>query len=245
MDLLQQTRSSSELNTVLNYDPEDNSAEPSKQLARLEQAIRYKQKKFVAHPHVQQLLAAIWYGVNYLYILASRKQFVKLKIFLILPHLHRYEGVPGFRRMGTIQRAWIIIKTALLFPFYCTIYFFTPNTSIGHTIRRPFMKFLVHASSYLFFLRTCTAYNRMHPLLYFKEFKTRQTFVFAVVLILVSQRFEEELVSWFGSDYERQQVEEGFSKQRGLGPSFLECIVVIYVLGFILEETREVYRHFI
>ncbi|XP_008203556.1 transient-receptor-potential-like protein isoform X1 [Nasonia vitripennis] len=185
VDLLQQTRSSSELNTILNYDPDDHSAEPTKQLARLEQAIRYRQKKFVAHPHVQQLLAAIW-----------------------------YEGVPGFRRMGAIQRAWIIVKTALLFPFYCTIYFFTPNTSTGHTMRRPFMKFLVHASSYLFFL---------------------------LVLILVSQRFEEELLSWFGTDYDRQQLEEGFSKQRGLGPSFLECIVVIYVLGFILEETREVY----
>lgn len=49
-----------ELDTILNYDPKEENAEFSKQLARLEQAIEYKQKRFVSHSHVQQLLAAIW-----------------------------------------------------------------------------------------------------------------------------------------------------------------------------------------
>lgn len=80
VDLLQQTRSSSELNTVLNYDPDDHSLEPTKHLARLEQAIRYKQKEFVAHPHVQQLLAAIWYLIKLLYYL----YFILIFIFIIL-----------------------------------------------------------------------------------------------------------------------------------------------------------------
>ncbi|XP_014207630.1 transient-receptor-potential-like protein [Copidosoma floridanum] len=187
VDLLQQTRSSSELNTVLNFDPDDHSAEPSKQLARLEEAIRYRQKKFVAHSHVQQLLASIW-----------------------------YEGVPGFRKMSNTRRACILIKTALLFPLYCTIYFLFPGTRLGQTMRRPFMKFLVHASSYLFFL---------------------------LVLILVSQRFDEELVVWFGDDPGPGQKldQSGVARQRGLGPSFLEGIVAVYVLGFIIEEMREVY----
>lgn len=49
-----------ELDTILNYDPKEENAELSKQLARLEQAIEFKQKRFVSHSHVQQLLAAIW-----------------------------------------------------------------------------------------------------------------------------------------------------------------------------------------
>ncbi|XP_058788696.1 transient-receptor-potential-like protein isoform X2 [Phymastichus coffea] len=182
VDLLQQTRSSSELNTILNYDPDDHSDEPSKHLARLEQAIQYRQKTFVAHPHVQQLLASIW-----------------------------YDGVPGFRRMSLVRQVWILVKTALLFPLYCAIYFFAPDSGIGQTMRRPFMKFLIHASSYLFFLW---------------------------VLILVSQRFEDELVDWFGS---AESVADRQVRQRGLGPSCLEVVVVVYVVGFILEEMREIY----
>lgn len=49
-----------ELDTILNYDPKEENADLSKQLVRLEQAIQYKQKRFVSHSHVQQLLAAIW-----------------------------------------------------------------------------------------------------------------------------------------------------------------------------------------
>jgi len=60
VDLLQHVRTTTELDTILNYDPKEENAELSKQLARLEQAIQYKQKRFVSHSHVQQLLAAIW-----------------------------------------------------------------------------------------------------------------------------------------------------------------------------------------
>lgn len=61
VDLLQQVRTTTELHTILNYDPEDEeNLVTRKQLARLELAIQYKQKTFVAHSHVQQLLAAIW-----------------------------------------------------------------------------------------------------------------------------------------------------------------------------------------
>lgn len=55
--------------------------------------------------------------------------------------------------MTNNQRFMIILKTALLFPMYCMIYYFTPTSKIGQLLRRPFMKFLMHASSYVFFLR--------------------------------------------------------------------------------------------
>lgn len=39
-------------------------------LDRLKLAINYKQKQFVAHPSVQQLLASIWYEGEYVRVCA-------------------------------------------------------------------------------------------------------------------------------------------------------------------------------
>ncbi|XP_066591141.1 transient-receptor-potential-like protein isoform X2 [Prorops nasuta] len=191
VDLLQQVRSTSELNTILNHDPKDEAEVQQKMLSRLELAIQYKQKRFVAHPSIQQFLTAIW-----------------------------YEGVPGFRRMSAPRKAWILAKTALLFPFYCFIYFWAPESKTGQLMRRPFMKFLVHAASYLFFLCEC-----------FERF----------VLMLVSQRAEVEMVRLLGSEETIRHLEEDMTRQRGSGPSPLEYIVMLYVLGFIWQELREVY----
>lgn len=83
----------------------------------------------MAHPNIQQLLAALW-----------------------------YEGVPGFRRKSAKEKLGIIVKVALLFPFYCTLYMIAPETKTGKLMRKPFMKFLIHASSYLFFLRKLIYY---------------------------------------------------------------------------------------
>ncbi|XP_077268928.1 LOW QUALITY PROTEIN: transient receptor potential-like [Temnothorax americanus] len=185
VDLLQHVRTTTELDTILNYDPEEENAELSKQLARLKQAIEYKQKRFVSHSHVQQLLAAIW-----------------------------YEGVPGFRRMSTMQRVGILAKTAILFPLYCIMYYLMPESKTGRLMRRPFMKFLVHASSYLFFL---------------------------FILMLVSQRAEVEIVRLLGTQEMKRNLAAYLARQRGAVPTPLEGIVVLYVLGFIWEETREAY----
>lgn len=62
-----------------------------------------------------------------------------------------------------------------------------------------------------------------------------------VILILVSQRAEVQVILMFGTDAMKTALEESMKKQRGNGPSTLEAIVVIYVLGFIWEETREIY----
>nr|CAD7417047.1 unnamed protein product [Timema poppensis] len=79
---------------------------------------------YSTHPNIQQLLAALW-----------------------------YEGLPGFRRKPMLQKCLDVSQVALLFPFYCMLYMVAPNTATGKLMRKPFMKFLIHASSYLFFLR--------------------------------------------------------------------------------------------
>ncbi|XP_014240467.1 transient-receptor-potential-like protein isoform X1 [Cimex lectularius] len=190
VSLLDQIRSSHELAILLNHDPDSPPYEEGEHmtLARLELAIFYKQKKFVSHPTIQQLLASIW-----------------------------YEGLPGFRRKSLVDKLLTISKIALLFPAYCIMYIIAPNTTTGKLMRKPFMKFLIHASSYLFFL---------------------------LLLILVSQRaeltVESYLVEFFGSEQQKLLYEEKQSIQRGKGPMILEVVVFIYVLGFIWEETAEI-----
>lgn len=63
--LLDHSRASQELEIMLNFSSDQGVDiwEPGdhQSLDRLKLAINYKQKKFVAHPSVQQLLASIWY----------------------------------------------------------------------------------------------------------------------------------------------------------------------------------------
>ena len=57
-------------------------------LERLKLAITYKQKAFVAHSSVQQLLASIW-----------------------------YEGLPGFRRKNVFRQVCLLAEDFLSFIF--------------------------------------------------------------------------------------------------------------------------------
>ncbi|XP_039747612.1 transient-receptor-potential-like protein isoform X2 [Pararge aegeria] len=187
VDLLDQSRSSQELAVILNHDPEAPPFEDGDhmKLARLELAIDFKQKKFVAHPNIQQLLASIW-----------------------------YDGVPGFRRKSPLEKFMILMRVAVMFPVYCAMYMIAPNCATGKLMRKPFMKFLIHASSYLFFL---------------------------FILILVSLRAEVEVIQLFGTENMIKQLQMELKKQRGNGPTYLELVVTVYVLGFIWQETHEIY----
>ncbi|XP_016974030.1 transient-receptor-potential-like protein isoform X3 [Drosophila rhopaloa] len=187
VDLLDQTRTSNELAIILNYDPQMSSYEPGDRmsLTRLVQAISYKQKKFVAHSNIQQLLSSIW-----------------------------YDGLPGFRRKSIVDKVICIGQVAVLFPVYCLIYMCAPNCRTGQLMRKPFMKFLIHASSYLFFL---------------------------FILILVSQRADDDFVRIFGTARMKKELVEQELRQRGQAPTKLELIVVLYVIGFVWEEVQEIF----
>lgn len=89
--------------------------------------------KFVAHPNVQQLLAAIW-----------------------------YDGLPGFRRKNMIGQFIDVGKLAAMFPVYSSIYMLSPTSPMGLFMKKPFVKFICHSSSYAFFLSK--KINRFHLL---------------------------------------------------------------------------------
>ncbi|XP_066257268.1 transient receptor potential protein-like [Euwallacea similis] len=123
--LLDHARTSYELEIMLNYDPNGEIWVTGERqtLERLKLAIKYKQKKFIAHPNVQQLLAAIW-----------------------------YEGLPGFRRKNIIGQCIQVVNMAMMFPIYCTIYLVAPHSNMGLFMKKPFVKFIIHSASYGLFL---------------------------------------------------------------------------------------------
>lgn len=125
----------------------------------------------------------------------------------------------------------------MFFPFYCLMYMIMPYCGTAKIIRKPFMKFLIHASSYLFFL--CNWINFNYPRACLNDF-----FLFSptVILILVSQRAEVQLILLFGTEKMKATLEESLKKQRGNPPTALELLVVLYVLGFIWEETQEIFN---
>uniref|UniRef100_A0A4W6E0Y8 Transient receptor potential cation channel subfamily C member 4 n=1 Tax=Lates calcarifer TaxID=8187 RepID=A0A4W6E0Y8_LATCA len=124
-DLLDQTRSSRELEIILNYRDDINPLldENSNDLARLKLAIKYCQKEFVAQPNCQQLLASRW-----------------------------YDEFPGWRRRHWAAKLVTCFLIGLLFPLLSIFYLISPKSRYGLFIRKPFIKFICHTASYLTFL---------------------------------------------------------------------------------------------
>lgn len=63
----------------------------------------------------------------------------------------------------------------------------------------------------------------------------------AVILILVSQRADDDFVRLFGTANMKAHLEEQSQRQRGQAPSKLELLVVLYVIGFMWEEVQEIF----
>ncbi|TSK49676.1 Short transient receptor potential channel 4 [Bagarius yarrelli] len=124
-DLLDQTRSSRELELILNFHDDLSLLyeDSNNELARLKLAIKYRQKEFVAQPNCQQLLASRW-----------------------------YDEFPGWRRRHWAGKLITCIFIGLLFPLFSICYLVAPKSHIGLFIRKPFIKFICHTASYLTFL---------------------------------------------------------------------------------------------
>ncbi|XP_060910998.1 short transient receptor potential channel 4a [Labrus mixtus] len=124
-DLLDQTRSSRELEMILNYRDDINllEEEGNNDLARLKLAIKYHQKEFVAQPNCQQLLASRW-----------------------------YDEFPGWRRRHWAGKFLTCVFIGLLYPMFAICYLIAPKSRYGLFIGKPFIKFICHTSSYLTFL---------------------------------------------------------------------------------------------
>ncbi|CAH0718988.1 unnamed protein product, partial [Brenthis ino] len=188
--LLDHTRTSQELEIMLNYNPWDmDSWEPGERqtLGRLKLAIKYKQKMFVAHPNVQQLLGTIW-----------------------------YEGLPGFKRKGMVGQCVQVAKMGAMFPVYCTIYMLAPDSEYGQFMKKPFVKFISHSSSYMMFL---------------------------MLLSLASQRAEYLVLEWSGISWLQELVEFWKARERGSLPGLIESTVILFIASLVWGEIRSLWEN--
>ncbi|XP_035316535.1 short transient receptor potential channel 2 isoform X1 [Cricetulus griseus] len=134
-ELLGMCRNQSEVTAVLNDLGEDSETEPESEglgqafeegipnLARLRLAVNYNQKQFVAHPICQQVLSSIWCG-----------------------------NLAGWRGSTTIWKLFVAFLIFLTMPFLCIGYWLAPKSRLGHLLKIPVLKFLLHSASYLWFL---------------------------------------------------------------------------------------------
>ncbi|XP_077985316.1 short transient receptor potential channel 4-like [Glandiceps talaboti] len=125
-DILAQTRSTAETNTILTYSPDD--WEESGRIDNdtphaVYKAVRYQQKKFVAHPNCQQFLIERW-----------------------------YRGLTNWRDRSQISKLIVSLAIMLFFPILSLIYIFVPRGRLVHFLRIPYVKFLMHTASSLGFI---------------------------------------------------------------------------------------------
>ncbi|XP_067841637.1 short transient receptor potential channel 2-like [Heptranchias perlo] len=131
VELLGMCRNQSEVNAVLNDSGEENVEDLDNQafeegipnLARLRLAVNYNQKRFVAHPICQQVLTSIWCG-----------------------------KLTWWRGSRTIWLISISTGMFLTMPLLSMVYWVAPKSKVGQMVRTPVIKFLLHSSSYIWFL---------------------------------------------------------------------------------------------
>ncbi|SPP80905.1 blast:Transient receptor potential protein [Drosophila guanche] len=187
--LLDHARTSMELEVMLNFNHEPSHdiwcIGQRQTLDRLKLAIRYKQKTFVAHPNVQQLLAAIW-----------------------------YDGLPGFRRKQASQQLMDVIKLGCSFPIYSMKYILAPDSEGAKFMRKPFVKFITHSCSYMFFLMLLGAAS----------------------LRVVQITFELLAFPWMIT-----MLDDWRKHERGSLPGPIELAIITYIMALVFEELKSLY----
>ncbi|XP_077991085.1 short transient receptor potential channel 5-like [Glandiceps talaboti] len=123
-DLLGHVRNTQEQITVLNHNPDEwaltaDFHEPLK----VKKAIRYNQKKFIAHPHCQQRLIERW-----------------------------YHGLPSWRKHSRLQALALSILVGICFPLLSVSYIIAPGARISRLLQVPYIKFVCHTASSIVFL---------------------------------------------------------------------------------------------
>ncbi|XP_070551362.1 short transient receptor potential channel 4-like isoform X1 [Ptychodera flava] len=192
-DLLGQTRDSSELQTILshNADMEVKDIGKEERPTKVLYAVNKDLKKFVVHPHCQQQLITLWYC-----------------------------GLKDWRDKGWIRNTIISLLIMLAFPFLCLGNIILPFGKFGRFMRIPYIKFLMHTASYIWFL----------ALLFFT------TYHFDGSGEDLSQLNDEE------RKIAELDIARRYSQQRGPPPTPVDLLVVIWVIGMTCRELQEVWN---
>lgn len=120
--LLDRVRTQKELEMVLNKTGKAND-EKYEGLARFQLALKYKEKKFVAHASCQQRVVRTWYS-----------------------------GMGKLQRAGWMKRSAMTSLFILCYPFLVLLHLVAPGSKFSKTLQLPVIKFVSHAMSFTIFL---------------------------------------------------------------------------------------------
>ncbi|KAH9397620.1 Short transient receptor putative channel 1 [Tyrophagus putrescentiae] len=213
--LLDHTRTSEELELLLNYDPNGDPLEnhDRMQLSRLKLAISVRQKMFCAHANVQQLLASIW-----------------------------YKSVPGFRRRNIVAQTLQLIGIGALFPLLALAYILAPRSALGRFTKKPFIKFICHSASYVSFLvLLMLASQRIENNPFFGSgflFNVSSTSSTATTTTTMPSS-SSSMPS--PSSSSSTTIGGANLSKRGALPSYIELAIIAWVLGLIWSEIKQLW----
>uniref|UniRef100_A0AAF5DAU8 Transient receptor ion channel domain-containing protein n=1 Tax=Strongyloides stercoralis TaxID=6248 RepID=A0AAF5DAU8_STRER len=130
-----------------------------------------------------------------------------------------YDKLPFFSNRNIIYKLLIIIAVSIAYPILALSYLIAPKSCIGSFIKKPFIKFICHSASYCYFL---------------------------FLLILASQRIDYtfffDLFSNDNNSIESMKDEDIDRKEtRGPPPTPVELAILIWVLGFIWVEIKQLW----
>ncbi|XP_053710060.1 short transient receptor potential channel 6-like [Synchiropus splendidus] len=118
--LLDLCRTTEEVEAVISGDLDSRGGE---RLTRLQLAIKYQVKKFVAHPSCQQQLLSTW-----------------------------YQNCSGLPQRTTAMKVLLVLGIAVGLPVLSFVTWAAPSSKVGRLMRGPFLRFVAHAASFLGFL---------------------------------------------------------------------------------------------
>ncbi|XP_076449136.1 short transient receptor potential channel 7-like [Babylonia areolata] len=119
---LDRVRTQKELEIVLNKTGKP-TVEKFDSLARFKLALKFKEKKFVAHASCQQRVVKTWYN-----------------------------GMGKLQRSPWSRRLCMTSLFILAYPFLVLLHLIAPGTKASQTLKYPVVKFLCHATSFMSFL---------------------------------------------------------------------------------------------
>lgn len=123
-----------------------------------------------------------------------------------------------------------MIKIGIMFPILSIVYICAPYSKLGGSMRKPFIKFICHSASYFTFL--CK---------YAPIYRARSYESILVLLILASQRIESILETlWDNKKTDIEKWKE-IPIKRGESPTTVEWIIVVYVIGLIWSEVKQLW----
>ena len=126
-------------------------------------------------------------------------------------------------------------KLGAMFPVYSSIYMISPTSKMGLFMKKPFVKFICHSSSYAFFLSELFFGNGLPISSLLNYYWIISMLHNSVLLGMASQRIEYLVIELFGNAWMREILAGWKRRERGCIPGFVESGVIIYILSkFIL-----------